>query len=334
MTQSLPRRKSASVAGLSRSVTHRASGWLVGLVMMVAVGTAVAQPQSASAEGAPAISTVLAAHPIVVSLAETLSEGTGIEVVRAVPANLPYTRWASYFDRRGAAALRRDAERADAVLTLRSLWADDPLYPLARRANIRIVEIDAAQPVDGALPGIAMQAAARNASNPGTPPIAAQPWLSPSNLGRMADIVAADLQRLAPEARQALAQNLAVFKQRLVALTAQAEATLASAPNVSVIVLSDRLDYLVSALNLDKVPFEQEGDEWDQASIDRLAATVQDNDAAAVLFHTALPEAVHSGLSESNPDVAFLMLESAATSGDVQATVETVVQALRTNEDK
>ncbi|MDV3059445.1 metal ABC transporter substrate-binding protein, partial [Pseudomonas paracarnis] len=35
--------------------------------------------------------------------------------------------------------------------------ADDPLYPVARRSNIRIVEVDAARPVDGGLPGIAVQ---------------------------------------------------------------------------------------------------------------------------------------------------------------------------------
>jgi hypothetical protein len=43
------------------------------------------------------------------------------------------------------------------VIGVRSLWADDPLYPIARRSNIRIVEVDAARPVDGALPGIAVQ---------------------------------------------------------------------------------------------------------------------------------------------------------------------------------
>ena len=51
--------------------------------------------------------------------------------------------------------LHKAAQQADAVIGVRSIWRDDPLYPMARRSNIRIVEIDAARPVDGALPGIA-----------------------------------------------------------------------------------------------------------------------------------------------------------------------------------
>lgn len=135
---------------MTRSLTRRVFGWLAGLILMAAAGMAIAQPQNAAA-GTKRSATVLAAHPIVVSLAETLTEGSGIEILRAAPANLPYTRWGAYFAGRGAAALAREAARADAVLTLRSLWPDDPLYPLARRANIRMVEIDAARPIDEAL---------------------------------------------------------------------------------------------------------------------------------------------------------------------------------------
>lgn len=304
--------------------TRRAFSRLAALALL-ATGMAVAQAQDPESS----TTTVLAAHPIVVSLAETLTEGTNIEVVRAAPANLPHTRWASYFDGRGAATLKRDAAKADAVLTLRSLWADDPLYPLARRTNIRIVEIDVARPIDGALPGIALQAPARNAAPQAVSPIAAQPWLSPSNLGRMADIVAADLQRLVPDARPALGENLAALKQRLVALTAQAEATLAVAPNVSVIVLSERLDYLVSALNLDRVQFDQGSDEWHQASIDQLVAAVVDNDMAAVLHHGALPDAVQDAVRKQSPAVAILAVESASAISDVETAIEAVVQGLR-----
>ena len=317
---------------MTQPLTRRAFSRLAGLVLMAAAGMAGAQPKTQNA--ASSTTTVLAAHPIVVSLAETLTEGTGIQVVRAAPANLPHTRWASYFDGRGASALKRDAAKADAVLTLRSLWADDPLYPLSRRTNIRIVEIDAARPIDGALPGIALQAPARNAALQTVSPLAAQPWLSPSNLGRMADILATDLQRLVPEARQPVGQNLAALKQRLVALTAQAEATLAAAPNVSVIVLSDRLDYLVAALNLDRVPFEQDGDEWEQASIDQLADAVRDNDVVAVLHHASLPDAAQSAVRAASPQVAVLAVEPAAQVKDVETAIGAVVQALRPTSQK
>jgi hypothetical protein len=67
----------------------------------------------------------------------------------AAPANLPASRQPSYFSR-GGASLAKAAQQADAVIGVRSIWRDDPLYPMARRSNIRIVEIDAARPVDGA----------------------------------------------------------------------------------------------------------------------------------------------------------------------------------------
>ena len=98
---------------------------------------------------------------------------------------LPASRQPSYFAGRGASALDKAARDADAVIGLRSLWPDDPLYPLARRSNIRIVEVDAARPVDGSLPGIAVQPGSLKDG------LNSQPWLSSNNLGRMADVLAA-----------------------------------------------------------------------------------------------------------------------------------------------
>ena len=137
---------------------------------------------------------VLASLPVTYGLGEVLLKGTDISLERAAPANLPGSRQTAYFTGRGAPALAKLATGADAVIGLRSLWPDDPLYPIARRSNIRIVEVDAARPVDGALPGIAVQ--------PGNKVdgLNSQPWFSSNNMGRMADVMAADLVRLAPAA--------------------------------------------------------------------------------------------------------------------------------------
>lgn len=136
---------------------------------------------------------VLTTLPITHSLASALLEGTGVQLKRAAPANLPASRQPSYFSGRGGASLDKAAQQADAVIGVRSIWRDDPLYPMARRSNIRIVEIDAARPVDGALPGIAVS---------GDDAYNAYPWLNPTNLGRMADVVANDLERLAPSEKR------------------------------------------------------------------------------------------------------------------------------------
>src|SRR5690606_41440505 len=124
---------------------------------------------------------------------------------------------------------------------VRSILPDDVMYPLSRQSNIRIVEIDAARPVDRALPGIALQPNSDASS---------YPWLSPVNLGRMADIIAADLGRLAPDAQAALQSNLAGIKHGLVEASAAAEASLAPVDNVTVGSLSDRLHSLTASLNL------------------------------------------------------------------------------------
>lgn len=182
---------------------------------------------------------VLASLPITYGLGEVLLKGTNVNLERAAPANLPGSRQTAYFTGRGAPALAKLATDADAVIGLRSLWADDPLYPIARRSNIRIVEVDAARPVDGALPGIAVQ--------PGNKVdgLNSQPWFSSNNMGRMADVMAADLVRLAPAAKPVIEANLAALKQRLLKFSADSEARLASADNLSVMSLSDHFGYLI-----------------------------------------------------------------------------------------
>ena len=190
---------------------------------------------------------VLASLPITYGLSDLLLKDSGVKLQHAAPANLPGSRQSAYFSGRGAPALHTLAQNADAVVGVRSLWSDDPLYPMARRSNIRIVEIDAARPVDGSLPGIAVQPGAQRDG------LNSQPWLASNNMGRMADVIAADLVRLAPDAKPKIEANLAALKQRLLKLTADSEARLAQADNLSVVSLSDRLDYLIGGLNLERL---------------------------------------------------------------------------------
>lgn len=195
--------------------------------------------------------TVLAGHPVTYALASDLATGSTLKVERAAPENIPPTRLTAYLTSRGEAAFKTAVRGADAVITLRSLWPEDPLYPLARRSNLRIVEIDAAQPIDGALPGIALQAGKA---------LPSQPWLDPVNLGRMADTLANELGRLEPAAQPGIAARLASIKRRLIVLSARNEAALAAVDNVAVASLSERLDYLIGGLNLDRIDLPPSSD--------------------------------------------------------------------------
>lgn len=264
---------------------------------------------------------VLASLPITYGLGQLLLKDSGVQLQRAAAANLPGSRQNAYFTGRGAQALAGLAGSADAVIGVRSLWPDDSLYPLARRSNIRIVEIDAARPVDGVLPGIALQ--------PGVGGLNSQPWLSSNNMGRMADVMAADLVRLAPSAKTRIDANLAALKQQLLKLSADSEARLAKADNVSVVSLSDRFAYLAAGLNLDMVATQVLSDEqWNTAQLENLTTTLKDNDVALVIDHRQPPEAVKAVITAAGSKLLVLAEENEDPITDLQAHMSAVIQAL------
>ncbi|MEG5263205.1 zinc ABC transporter substrate-binding protein [Pseudomonas sp. JDS28PS106] len=272
----------------------------------------------------PAQVRVLASLPITYGLAEVLLKDSGVVLERAAAANLPGSRQTAYFTGRGAEALRGMSVKSDAVIGLRSLWADDPLYPNARRGNIRIVEIDAARPVDGSLPGIAVQ------PGQGIDGLNSQPWLSSNNMGRMADVIAADLVRLAPAAKPAIEANLASLKQRLLKLSAASEASLASADNLSVVSLSDRFGYLISGLNLELIDTQALTDEqWTPQAIEKLSSTLKDNDVAVVLDHRQPPEPVKAAIEAAGSKLLVLGIDGADPVVELEGDIEQIIGALK-----
>ncbi|WP_241001417.1 metal ABC transporter solute-binding protein, Zn/Mn family [Pseudomonas viridiflava] len=267
---------------------------------------------------------VLASLPITYGLGQILLKDSGVVLERAAAANLPGSRQTAYFTGRGAEALRGLAVKADAVIGLRSIWADDPLYPNARRSNIRIVEIDAARPVDGSLPGIAVQ------PGQGVDGLNSQPWLASNNMGRMADVMAADLVRLAPAAKPKIEGNLAALKQQLLKLSASSEASLASADNLSVVSLSDRFGYLVSGLNLELIDSQALTDEqWTPEAVQKLAKTLKDNDVALVLDHRQPPEPVKAAIGEAGSKLLVLGIDGADPLAELQGDIEQIIGALK-----
>jgi ABC-type Zn uptake system ZnuABC Zn-binding protein ZnuA len=266
---------------------------------------------------------VLASLPITYGLGEVLLKGTDVSLERAAPANLPGSRQTAYFTGRGAPALGKLASNADAVIGVRSLWADDPLYPIARRSNIRIVEVDAARPVDGALPGIAVQPGLK------VDGLNSQPWLASNNMGRMADVIAADLVRLAPSAKPKIEANLAALKQRLLKLSADSEARLAEADNLSVLSLSDHFGYLIGSLNLELIGQDARADaEWTAEDLKKLTATLKDNDVALVLHHRQPSEAVKAAIAESGSRLLVLSTDAADPVAELEGNVDLLLKGL------
>ena len=278
------------------------SAWcLAGLLALSAVAPAMAQTAPAAAHAA-APTRLLVAHPVVASLTTTLVRDTGIVVLRPVPDTLPPNRQLAFFAGRGAAGLGEAARQADAVIALRSIWPDDPLFPLARRQNIRLIEIDAARPLDASLPGMALQEQAASAN--------ALPWLDPVNLGRMADVIANDVARLVPAAKPRLQANVAQLRQQLLTITAQSETRLAAASNLAVFSLSDRLDYFVNGFNLDLAGADARADEeWTLEALADLTKRLQAASVAAVLHHRDLPPAVADAVQQAGVRAIVLQTE-------------------------
>ncbi len=268
----------------------------------------------------PTTVTVLTSLPVTHSLATALLEGTSVQLNSAAPANLPATRQPSYFSGRGGASLEKAAQTADAAIGLRSIWRDDPLYPMARRSNIRIVEIDAARPVDGALPGIAVQ---------GDNAFAGYPWLNPTNMGRMADVVANDLERLSPSDKARIQANLAGLKRQMLELNASSQTRLAEADNLSVVNLSERLGYLVSGLNLDVVdqPLPAD-DKWDAAALKALADTLKGQDVALVVHHRQPAAEVAEVIKAAGAKLVIVESDPQDSVAGLKASVEQVIAAL------
>lgn len=266
---------------------------------------------------------VLASLPITYGLGEVLLKGTDVSLERAAPANLPGSRQSAYFTGRGAPALSKLASDADAVIGVRSLWPDDQLYPIARRSNIRIVEVDAARPVDGALPGIAVQPDLK------VDGLNSQPWLASNNMGRMADVMAADLVRLAPSAKAKIEANLATLKQRLLKLSADSEARLARADNLSVMSLSDHFGYLIGSLNLELIGQDARPDaEWTAEDLKKLTTTLKDNDVAVVLHHRQPSVAVTAAITESGSRLLVLSTDAVDPVAELEGNVDALIKGL------
>lgn len=288
------------------------SAWcLVGLLTLsAAASTAEAQTTAVVATTAP--TRLLVAHPVVAALTTALVRDTGIAVLRPVPETLPASRQLAFFTGRGAVGLGDAARQADAVVALRSIWPDDPLFPLARRQNIRLIEIDAARPLDASLPGMALQERQEAAVN-------ALPWLDPVNLGRMADVIASDVARLVPAARPRLQANVAALRQQVLSITAQSEARLATARNLAVFSLSDRLDYLVNGFNLDLAGADARADEaWTPEALAELTQRLRGASVAAVLHHRELAPALAQAVQQAGVRSIVLLTEGRDPIGELR----------------
>jgi ABC-type Zn uptake system ZnuABC Zn-binding protein ZnuA len=159
-----------------------------------------------------------------------------------------------------------------------------------------------------------------------------QPWQSSNNLGRMADVLAADLSRLAPGAKAKIDANLAALKQRLLKLSADSEARLAKADNLSVVSLSDHFAYLISSLNLELLSTDARPDaDWTPEALQRLSAELKENDVAVVLHHRQPGDVVKAAITAGGSKLLVLDVDGADPVTELETNVNQVIKTISTD---
>ncbi len=219
---------------------------------------------------------VLVGHPLTVGLAERLFENTPIEIMAAAPKNLPAGRQLNYYENRGKDELANLSRKADIVLTVRSIYAQDYLYPHARRHNIRLIPIDIATPIDGSQSGVALI---------DLPIVQHQVWLNPDSLGAMINLLAREMSAYSPELKAQISDNAAREQKRLLALSDNMEHFLSEQNNEPVfLIFNPELSYLAQGLQAFSILAELPTPD----NYEELATLIRKNEVNLALYHSKL----------------------------------------------
>lgn len=218
---------------------------------------------------------VLTSLEVTQAVGEVLTKGTSIEVVNVIPKGYSMRGQDAFFKKRQKEFFQT-AAKADAVLTVASAWPADPLYKWARRGNIRIVNIDAAKPLDEYGAGVPLVEVEGEMS----PYV----WRSPANLTRMASIVSDDLCRLSPQDAGTIKANLQTMQTALFKLRSKYEAAFLELDFVDLAAFTSGYTYLADEFGLD-IHFYALTPEskWTEIDEGRIAAQLKRESVKAVL---------------------------------------------------
>jgi ABC-type Zn uptake system ZnuABC Zn-binding protein ZnuA len=256
---------------------------------------------------------VLTSLPVTYSVAKALTKDTGVEVQNVPEGGRPMASQQTFFSSQ-AARLSELFARADAVITIGKLWQDDPLFVAARSANIRIVDIDATKPWSETLEGASIVLApVEDApwSEVRATDAQRQPsiyfWLSPSNGARIADIVAADLMRLAPADAPQIQANLATYRRELLDLKREYEVKLAALADITVYALTAELVYLTTDMSVYVDGYFLKQDiRWTDADATAFRQYLQDNGIKVVLHRWEPAEPIKAAIDAAGARLVVL----------------------------
>ncbi len=254
---------------------------------------------------------VVSTLPPLFWITSALCQESSIQVVDITPPDVAIGDQASWLHEHEE-EVKGILQQADAVVTIRQTWSQDPLYRYARRWNINTIELDASAPFDPGLSGVSLldvpadsQAEVKEACP--SRQISPYIWLSLSNASTMADIVVADLKRLLPKEAEILTQNLARFQQQVFDLKHRYEMKFLELEILETAALTDRLIYLTSDANLPVTGyFLKDEYYWTPEDLELFKQTLLDNEVKVVI-HTWMPKAeITQAIEDAGATLAVL----------------------------
>jgi ABC-type Zn uptake system ZnuABC Zn-binding protein ZnuA len=246
------------------------------------------------------------------SLTVALTSGTPIRVENVPADGRQLSLLKDYIARRMDTLAPTFAE-ATAVVSLTNALPGDPLYRYAREANIRIVDIEAGVPWSLDAPGVALaDLPASNVawgSDTDRPETVVAPyfWLSVSNVIRMGDLIARDLEALFPDSAAAIAVNLEALKRSLLELRGDYQDRLIDTGADVVFALTGDFIYLTNDMGLlvDGYFIKQDV-RWTAADLAMLTQHLRDNGVRVVLHKWVPSEAIQNAVRAAGAKLVVL----------------------------
>ena len=185
---------------------------------------------------------VLTSIQSVYSIVKNITKDSDIEVYSIFDSDVSMDYGKSAFDNKDLDL--SSAKDAVAVVDVAKVWNNDYLYEYARRKNIKIVEIDASYSFSG---NDYLSLSLLNYKNGDRNPYV---WMSFQNVIKMANIAADDLSELFSENSKIIEKNLTKFSQEIKEIENEYLEKTLTLSSLSVIVLTENLDYLFNDLNI------------------------------------------------------------------------------------
>ncbi len=279
---------------------------------------------------------VLTALPSTYSVTHALAEGTSI-VVENLPERGRRMSALPNLLRQSADRYADTLARADAVVTIGKLWRDDPLFIAARSYNVRVVDIDATKPWSTTLEGISVALEPRRNApwaeaddSPREPSV--HYWLSPANGARMAEIIASDLARLAPDDRTIVETNLAELRRELLGLKVEYELRFAELADVTVFALASEFVYLTSDMGLYVDGwFVKQDIDWTDADLAAFGDYLRDNGIGVAMHKWEPDERIRAVIEAAGARLVVLDTLDAGIVEDGRLMPESYLELMRDN---